>query len=563
MKSSNYYCELLIIGGGAAGAFAGIKAGEEGTLDTIVVDKGHIKRSGCLASGINAINAYLDEDEDINNYIQYVKNEFEEIVREDLLYTIGKKLNSVTKDIESYGLTILKDGNGNYVKRGKRSIKINGENIKVILEKKLKSFKNIRILNFINIIQYIKIDDRIVGAIGIDLKNEEIVMIHSKVTIVATGGAAGIYNSDNKGIKKHRMWYSPFNVGAGYAMGILAGAEMTSFEMRFIALRVRETIAPTGTVAQGIKAVQINSKAEEYMKKYNLKTTAMRLYGTVIEEKEGRGPCYLKTIGITENTKDDLKKAYLNMSPAEVLRWFDKDLNLENDNLEITGTEPYIVGGHSSSGYWVDINRRTTIKALYAIGDVAGGSPKKYVTGAFAEGEIAILDILKNKNEYLNFQSNYNDEKLIDAILNPLFLVNRCDINSINLRKKLGNENFNLNNIEEDLKETMDNYAGGKATFYQYNEKNLTIAKKKINELLEKIFRLEVKSLLELSAYYDLKAKIYVALVLIEHLLARKEKRIRIYQENEDYSFKDDNYKIFINSVFKNGEIKILKRNLK
>ena len=35
-------------------------------------------------------------------------------------------------------------------------------------------------------------------------------------------------------------------------MGILAGAEMTTFEMRFIALRCKDTIAPVGTIAQGV-----------------------------------------------------------------------------------------------------------------------------------------------------------------------------------------------------------------------------------------------------------------------------------------------------------------------
>ena len=31
-------------------------------------------------------------------------------------------------------------------------------------------------------------------------------------------------------------------------MGIRSGAEMTTFEMRFIALRCKDTIAPTGTI---------------------------------------------------------------------------------------------------------------------------------------------------------------------------------------------------------------------------------------------------------------------------------------------------------------------------
>ncbi len=68
----------------------------------------------------------------------------------------------------------------------------------------------------------------------------------------ATGGAAGLYKPNNPGFSRHKMWYPPFNTGAGYAMGIDAGAEMTTFEMRFIALRCKDTIAPTGTIAQGV-----------------------------------------------------------------------------------------------------------------------------------------------------------------------------------------------------------------------------------------------------------------------------------------------------------------------
>ena len=67
---------------------------------------------------------------------------------------------------------------------------------------------------------------------------------------------AGLYRPNNPGFSRHKMWYPPFNTGAGYAMGINAGAEMTTFEMRFIALRCKDTIAPTGTIAQecGCKA---------------------------------------------------------------------------------------------------------------------------------------------------------------------------------------------------------------------------------------------------------------------------------------------------------------------
>ena len=150
----------------------------------------------------------------------------------------------------------------------------------------------------------------------------------------------------------------------------------------FIALRCKDTIAPTGTIAQGVGAKQVNAKGEIYEDKYGI-TTSQRVYGTTQENLEGRGPCYLRTEGIEKEKDTDLKKAYLNMAPSQTLKWIEQGKDPSEQNVEIEGTEPYIVGGHTASGYWVNTNRETTIHGLYAAGDVAGGCPQKYVTGAW------------------------------------------------------------------------------------------------------------------------------------------------------------------------------------
>jgi adenylylsulfate reductase subunit A len=158
--------------------------------------------------------------------------------------------------------------------------------------------------------------------------------------------------------------------------------------MRFIALRCKDTIAPTGTIAQGVRAKQMNGLGEIYETKYGV-ATCERVYGTTKENQEGRGPCYLKTDEITKEQEEDLYKAYLNMAPSQTLKWLEGGQGPSEQNVEIEGTEPYIVGGHTASGYWVDNGRATTIKGLYAAGDVCGGAPQKYVTGALVEGKIA------------------------------------------------------------------------------------------------------------------------------------------------------------------------------
>lgn len=242
---------------------------------------------------------------------------------------MSEGLNEVTKKLEDLGLVILKDEKGEYVARGTRNIKINGENIKTILADAVKKLDGVQVINHLNITDYIVRDNTIAGALGFDMRTGTAYEIRAKAVLCATGGAAGLYRPNNPGFSRHKMWYCPFNTGAGYAMGIRAGAEMTTFEMRFIALRCKDTIAPTGTIAQGVGAKQVNARGDVYEQKYGL-TTSQRLYGMVRETLDGNGPCYLRTEGITPAQDESLLKAYLNMAPSQTLKW------IESGKLEVT-----------------------------------------------------------------------------------------------------------------------------------------------------------------------------------------------------------------------------------
>ena len=312
------HTDVLIIGGGTAGCYAALTVRENSDYKIIIAEKANIKRSGCLAAGVNAINAYIVKGRKPEDYVEYAKKDADNIVREDLLLTMSEGLNRVTAKMEQLGLVILKDENGEYVARGNRNIKINGENMKPLLASAVEALPDVTILNRVNITDYLIEDNEIKGAIGFSIEEHKAYVIRAKKVLCATGGAAGLYRPNNPGFSRHKMWYPPFNTGAGYAMGIKAGAEMTTFEMRFIALRCKDTIAPTGTIAQGVHAKQLNSAGEIYEDKYGL-TTSQRLYGTVTENKEGRGPCYLKTDEISDEQQSDLYKAYLNMAPSQGL----------------------------------------------------------------------------------------------------------------------------------------------------------------------------------------------------------------------------------------------------
>ena len=544
------HTDILIVGGGTAGCYAALTIREKSDYSIIIAEKANIKRSGCLAAGVNAINAYIVKGRKPEDYVEYAKKDADGIVREDLLMTMSEGLNRVTEKMEKLGLVILKDENGEYVARGNRNIKINGENMKPLLASAVESLPDVTVLNRINITDYIVENNTICGAFGFSMEENTAYEIRAKKVLCATGGAAGLYRPNNPGFSRHKMWYPPFNTGAGYAMGIRSGAEMTTFEMRFIALRCKDTIAPTGTIAQGVGAKQVNAKGEVYEDKYGL-TTSERVYGTVMENLEGRGPCYLRTEGISDEQDESLKKAYLNMAPSQTLKWIESGKKPSEQNVEIEGTEPYIVGGHTASGYWVDTDRQTTIHGLYAAGDVAGGCPQKYVTGAMVEGEIAALHMVKELDAGLELPVNEAEETVLEEKIKEYnhFLTGTNDM-------------FTVEALEEAMQKVMDNYAGGISTHYQFNEKQLALAKDKIKQLIELSADVAAEDMHELMFVYELRERLIVCLAVIAHLEARKETRWHSFAENLDYPNKDQNWLKYVNSRMEDGEIVIRFRDL-
>ena len=555
MKNRIIDTDVLIIGGGTAGCFAGITLGKKKDLDVLIVEKANIVRSGCLAAGVNAINAYITKGRVPQDYVDYCKKDADGIVREDLLLSMSERLNHVTKVMEDLGLVILKDENGDYVARGNRNIKINGENIKPILADAVKKQDNVTVINHLNITDFIVENNEIKGAYGFDVNDAVFYEINAKAVLVATGGAAGLYRPNNPGFSRHKMWYPPFNTGAGYAMGINAGAEMTTFEMRFIALRCKDTIAPTGTIAQGVPAKQLNSNGEVYENKYGL-TTSQRLYGTVTENREGRGPCYLGTKGISREQEEDLYKAYLNMAPSQTLKWLEAAGGPSEENVEIEGTEPYIVGGHTASGYWVDNNRETTIHGLFAAGDVAGGCPQKYVTGALAEGEIAAQAIAERLE---GAGKGFVVNEVADSELSENAFAKKSEYERF-LNNKQGL--VDIEQTEEAMQKIMDQYAGGISTDYQYNEARLELADEKIKFLEQSIDNLAAQDADDLLRIYEIRERLTVCRSVIAHLKARKETRWHSFAENMDYPAKSDDWLKYVNSRKENGEIKIIIRDL-
>lgn len=556
ISTVNLDTDILIIGGGAAGCMAAIEAKKiDSNIRCIIMEKAYIERSGCLAMGLNAINAYLNNGQTPETYTKYIRDEFFGVIREDLVYSIAEGLNESVKQVEEMGLPIEKDRNGDYVTRGKRSIRIYGERLKPILAAAVYRAK-VGVLNRVAATNFIFDGERVRGAYGFSNRDGKLYVVHARAVIVTTGGASGIYKPVKKGDARNTTWYCPWNVGTGYAMGIRIGAEMTSFENRFIPLRVKGVNAPTGTIAQGSDIMHRNALGEEYLEERYKHLggekclSLYRLEATLQEEKSGKGPCCLDTRGLSVEAEEKLKTAYLSMNPAIVLLWANDGYSPGKRPVEISGMEPVVIGGHCQAGYWIDRERRTTINGLFAAGDVAGGAPKKYVSGAWVEAKIAVRNAIEEIAEI------------------ELLHINDDEVNKEKeriLRLMTGREGRSFEEPERIFHEIMDEYAGGVKAYYELTETKLIIARDKLMALKEQLKFLRARDKHELVSCLELIDRFDVAKVLIEHLLSRQETRWPAYQTRTDYPERDDtNWLGFVNSIYDpvKDRVKIIKRAL-
>lgn len=180
------------------------------------------------------------------------------LLREDLALTIIERSRGVVMELERRGLPIVRDKGGRPARQGRFGVRIKGGFLKPILAEWAKS-SGAEVIERVNLTDFIVHEGRVWGAVGFGVRDGRPYAFYSKATVVATGGACGLYRWLTK------PWYPPSNAGGGLAMGIRAGAEMTSFEARFVPIRIKDISAPIGVAAVGFKGTVRNVLGQAFM----------------------------------------------------------------------------------------------------------------------------------------------------------------------------------------------------------------------------------------------------------------------------------------------------------
>jgi len=601
--------DILIIGGGmaACGAAFEITRWAEGTgLRIKLVDKAALSRSGAVAMGLSAINTYVGEN-DPADYVRYVRNDLMGIVREDLVYDVGRHVDDSVHNFEEWGLPIwkqpgdegkpLRDG-GKPVRSGHWQIMINGESYKwIVAEAAKKSLGQDRIQERVFIVRLVtdKNDPtRVAGAAGFSVREHKVYIYRFKCCLLVCGGAVNVFRPRSVGEGTGRAWYPVWNAGSTYAMAAECGAELTMMENRFVPARFKDGYGPVGAWFLLFKAKVANGMGEDYnaihgaelkdtkrFGKYGqgVPGTCLRNHLMLNQMKEGRGPIIMDTATAMKTlaekmTPKEVKhleaeawEDFLDMTISQCGIWAGENIEPDKTPSEIMPTEPYLLGSHAGcAGIWVSgptdlpgtpkewnwgYNRMSTVKGLFSAGDGVGASGHKFSSGSFTEGRIAAKAMVKFAidNKGWKPEMERTRDELVAEIYRPVktFVQYKDYTTAIDINPHYITPKM----LQFRLQKIMDEYVAGVATFYQTNAKMLEMAEKKLVMLREDSLKMRAKDLHELLRAWENYHRILAAEAHMRHIQFRQETRYPGYYYRTDHNYIDDeNWKCFVNSRY-------------
>ncbi|MBI4591092.1 MAG: adenylyl-sulfate reductase subunit alpha [Candidatus Rokubacteria bacterium] len=596
--------DLLIVGGGMAACGAAVEARRwaPAEMKITLVDKAAMDRSGAVAMGLSAVNTYLGENTP-EDYVRYVRTDLMGIIREDLVYDLGRHVDDSVHLFEKWGLPIWKQHGdegkplaegGKPVRSGRWQIMISGESYKVIVAeaaKKALGAENIYERVFVvKLLLDGKEANRVAGAVGFSVRENKIYIFRAKAVLVACGGAVHVFRPRSTGEGLGRTWYPPWNSGSTYAMLLQGGAEMTMMENRFVPARFKDGYGPVGAWFLLFKAKALNALGEDYvlknkahLKEYDpygsaaITPTCLRNHLMMEEMRQGRGPIFMDTPTAMKElaAKMDPKQVkeleaeawedFLDMTITQAGLWASMNVAPEEKPSEIIPAEPYLMGSHAGcAGAWVSgpedfappeyrwgYNRMTTVQGLFTAGDGVGASGHKFSSGSHAEGRIAAKAAVRFIGDHADFAPcvAQSADELAAEIYRPLATFEKYRsvttdpaINPHYVRPKM--LMFRLNKI-------MDEYVAGITTGYTTGEASLTHGLELLTMLKEDSAKLAAKDLHELMRCWENYHRIWAAEAHLRHILFRQETRYPGYYYRSDFPKLDDgNWRVFANSRY-------------
>jgi succinate dehydrogenase / fumarate reductase flavoprotein subunit len=422
-RQSSYYCDVLIIGGGSAGLMAAIEAHDAGANVLIISKSKKGDPHTTLArGGINAALGTMDPEDNWIIHAADTLREGEFLADYERVEVLCKNAPDAINELVNWGARFHREKDGRLTQRffGAHTYRrtvfyqdwTGQEIIRVLMEqinqRKIKIIDNVYITKLLLKSQEDdgdinreaptlsssgtltpeeqvgKEQEAVKGAFGIDIEKKEFVTFECKSLILAAGGYTRVY-----AVSSSRIFE---NYGEGIALAYEAGVDLVDMEMvQFHPTGMVWPEKAVGTLAteaiRGEGGILLNSRGERFMKNYDPErmelgprdVVARANYNEIIS---GRGTEHGGVwLDVTHLRKEVIQERLTTM--YEQFQKLD-GIDISKEKMEVGPTAHYSMGG-----VVVDLNCRTKVKGLFAVGEVIS-----QIHGANRLGGNSLLDTI-------------------------------------------------------------------------------------------------------------------------------------------------------------------------
>ncbi len=469
MEQQIVKADVLCVGGGTAGMMAAIRAAELGAK-VVVAEKGNTRRSGAGRTGNDHFWCYIPEfhGPDIESKVKIWLNAARNIPRESsIIRTRLQKSFDIIKLWDSWGIPMKINGKYEFAGFGypgsvRMALKYSGLEQKPIMTREAIK-RGATIMNRVMIQDLLCQDGTVVGAIGINTREDKIIVFQAKTVIFSTGGVHRMYRSAVNGLIAST--HEPYTTtGDGRAMAYRAGADLVDVEMPYPHIGPKYfSMSGQGTWVGVVKDASgniIGPYVTKPDKRYGDQTATS--YPTILEDyyKSGRGPVYMDCAGLSDNDYQYMQNFLRHEGNGALVDYMAREgIDPRKTPVEFMRYELKPLGG-----VYYNEKGETTLPGLYAAGDEIFGGISNAAIYGWISGENAV-----NYSKTVEFCDLKKQDKTIKH-MNDL-------ADELRNRETGGDwKEFNFA-----LQETMDDYCGyvRSATLLEAGLKHLQRIKQK------------------------------------------------------------------------------------
>ena len=380
-------CDVLVVGGGSAGAMAGIRAKEvRPDQEVIVLEKGDAKYSGCIARGMDALNIVAVPGVATPElYVESNALACEGIMDEPVNYRMAERSWPLMQKLIDWGVCFPTDKNGKYEilqvhPKGRFCVTMKEPELKAILHQRLVD-GGTKVLNRTMAAELLVADGRIAGAITLNVRTGELAVIRAQSVILSAGGTARFGLPPNGNL--YGVYDFPGNTGDGYCLAYRAGAELSGFEYTLHYYITKDINAPLLYITLTRGAHLINAFGERRDKAHpSIKSMCMEDFF------DHSGPLRIRMDHLPEEKIKEIEDILFTTERPACERFHSgRDNDFRTGEIELWPTEVYLCGGHGMTGVLINENGESNVPGLFAAGDTSLCA-RGHLSGAFVYGEI-------------------------------------------------------------------------------------------------------------------------------------------------------------------------------